>query len=69
MKKKKFILVHKMDTTLSACMDCVETDVSQYLEEGYVLAGPLVYQTADNPEDIDWHIAIQPMILGAIDEN
>jgi hypothetical protein len=62
MEKEKYILVRRLGNSLDSVLDYVETDVNEYLEEGYVLAGPLIYQTADNSEDYDWHVAIQPMI-------
>jgi hypothetical protein len=63
MENKKYILVRRLGDSLDSVLDYIEIDVNQYLEEGYVLAGPLVYQTCDNSDDYDWHIAIQPMIF------
>lgn len=64
MERKKYILVRRVDDNITKTLDYVETDVNQYLEEGYVLAGPLVYQTNDDSEySEEWHIAIQPMML------
>ena len=57
-----YIVVNWGNQVLEEAIRLIQIDVNEFVEQGYVLAGPLIH-TASFDNDMEWHILLQPMIL------